>query len=88
MVRQVTTNQVGDRLNVAGVSTLIRPSAVLSLQRYLASMTVDPRTSDYTVRIARATRTGRASRPGQPAGRDLIGARCPGPGHDLAVAIS
>src|ERR1700741_637184 len=25
MVRQVTTNQVGDRLNVAGVSTLIRP---------------------------------------------------------------
>ncbi len=29
MVRQVTTNQVGDRLNVAGVSTLIKPSAVL-----------------------------------------------------------
>ncbi len=57
MVRQVTTNQVGDRLNVAGVSTLIKPSAVLGLQRYLASMTVDPRTSDYAVRIARATRT-------------------------------
>ena len=57
MVRQVTTNQVGDRLNVAGVSTLIRPSAVLGLQRYLAAMTVDPRTSDYAVRITRATRT-------------------------------
>jgi MoxR-like ATPase len=57
MVRQITTNQVGDRLNVAGVSTLIRPSAVLGLQRYLAAMTVDPRTSDYAVRITRATRT-------------------------------
>ena len=56
MVRQVTTNQVGDRLNVADVSTLIRPSAVLGLQRYLASMTVDPRASDYAVRITRATR--------------------------------
>jgi MoxR-like ATPase len=57
MVRQITTNQVGDRLNVAGVSTLIRPSAVLGLQRYLAAMTVDPRASDYAVRITRATRT-------------------------------
>jgi len=56
MVRQVTTNQVGDRLNVADVKTLIRPSAVLGLQRYLASMTVDPRASDYAVRITRATR--------------------------------
>ena len=57
MVRQITTNQVGDRLNVAGVTTLIRPSAVLGLQRYLAAMTVDPRTSEYAVRITRATRT-------------------------------
>jgi MoxR-like ATPase len=56
MVRQVTTNQVGDRLNVADVKTLIRPSAVLGLQRYLASMTVDPRASEYAVRITRATR--------------------------------
>jgi MoxR-like ATPase len=56
MVRQVTTNQVGDRLNVASVNTLIKPSSVLSLQRYLAAMTVDPRASDYAVRITRATR--------------------------------
>jgi MoxR-like ATPase len=56
MVRQITTNQVGDRLNVAGVSTLIRPSAVLGLQRCLAAMTVDPRSSEYAVRITRATR--------------------------------
>ena len=57
LVRQVTTNQVGDRLNVENVGTLLKPSAVLALQRYLAGLTVDPRVSDYAVRIARATRT-------------------------------
>jgi len=56
MVRQVTTNQVGDRLNVASVNTLIKPHTVLALQRYLAAMTVDQRASDYAVRITRATR--------------------------------
>jgi MoxR-like ATPase len=55
MVRQVTTNQVGDRLNVESVSTLVKPAAVLALQRFVASLTVDGRVSDYAVRIARAT---------------------------------
>jgi MoxR-like ATPase len=57
MVRQVTANQVGDRLNVDSVGTLLKPAAVLALQRYVSSLTVDPRVSDYAVRIARATRT-------------------------------
>ena len=57
LVQQVTTNQVGDRLNVDNVGALLEPSAVLALQRYLAGLTVDPRVSDYAVRIARATRT-------------------------------
>jgi len=57
LVRQVTTNQVGDRLNVDNGGTLIKPSAVLALQRYLAGLIVDPRVSDYAVRIARATRS-------------------------------
>jgi len=57
MVRQVTANQVGDRLNVEAVGTLLKPTAVLALQRYVSSLTVDPRVSDYAVRIARATRT-------------------------------
>jgi MoxR-like ATPase len=57
MVRQITTNQVGDRLNVDAVGTLIKPTAVLALQRYVSGLTVDPRVSDYAVRIARATRT-------------------------------
>jgi MoxR-like ATPase len=56
MVRQVTHNQVGDRLNVDGVATLIKPPAVLALQRFVASLTVDERVSDYAVRIARSTR--------------------------------
>jgi MoxR-like ATPase len=56
MVRQVTDHQVGDRLNVERVATLMQPSTVLALQRYVAAMTVDPRVSDYAVRIARATR--------------------------------
>ena len=57
MVRQVTANQVGDRLNVDPVATLIKPPAVLALQRFVASLTVDERVSDYAVRMARATRT-------------------------------
>jgi MoxR-like ATPase len=56
MVRQVTANQVGDRLNVDAVGTIIKPQAVLALQRFVASVTVDERVSDYAVRIARATR--------------------------------
>ncbi|MEO8629499.1 MAG: MoxR family ATPase [Betaproteobacteria bacterium] len=56
LVRQVTTKQVGDRLNVDAVGTLIKPASVLALQRYVASLTVDQRVSDYAVRIARTTR--------------------------------
>jgi MoxR-like ATPase len=57
MVRQVTANQVGDKLNVEAVTTIVKPQAILSLQRFVASLTVDERVSDYAVRIARATRT-------------------------------
>ncbi len=56
MVRQVTTNQVGDRLNVEAVATLIKPASVVALQRFVASLKVDERVSDYAVRITRATR--------------------------------
>jgi MoxR-like ATPase len=56
MVRLVTHKQVGDRLNVEAVSTLLAPAAVIALQRFAASLTVDERVSDYAVRIARATR--------------------------------
>jgi MoxR-like ATPase len=56
MVRQVTANQVGDRLNVEDVGAIVKPQDVLALQRFVATLTVDERVSDYAVRIARATR--------------------------------
>ena len=57
MVKQVTANQVGDRLNVGEVATLIKPAAVLAMQQITASLAMDDRVLDYAVRIARATRT-------------------------------
>jgi MoxR-like ATPase len=57
MVRQVTTGQVGDRLNVDAVTTLIKPGAVLALQAMTAAVRLDDNVLDYAVRIARATRT-------------------------------
>jgi len=57
MVRQVTLNQVGDRLNVGAVATLVKPSTIAALQRVAASLAVDDRVIDYAVRIVRATRS-------------------------------
>jgi len=57
MVRQVTEGQVGDRLNVDAVQTLVKPSTVVALQAICASVRLDEQVLDYAVRIARATRT-------------------------------
>jgi MoxR-like ATPase len=57
MVRQVTAGQVGDRLNVETVATLIQPGAVLALQAMAAAVRLDDSVLDYAVRIVRATRT-------------------------------
>jgi MoxR-like ATPase len=57
MVKQVTAGQVGDRLNVEAVATLIKPGAVLALQAMTAAIRLDDSVLDYAVRIARATRT-------------------------------
>jgi MoxR-like ATPase len=57
MVRQVTAGQVGDRLNVEAVATLIKPGAVLALQAMTAAVRLDDSVLDYAVRIVRATRT-------------------------------
>jgi MoxR-like ATPase len=57
MVRQVTAGQVGDRLNVETVATLIKPGAVLALQAMAAAVRLDDSVLDYAVRIVRATRT-------------------------------
>jgi len=57
LVRQVTTGQVGDRLNVDAVERVIEPGGVLMLQRAAASLVFDEVVQDYAVRIVRATRT-------------------------------
>jgi MoxR-like ATPase len=57
MVKRVTSGQVGERLNVDAVATLIKPAAVLTLQNIAAAVTVDDSVTDYAVRIVRATRT-------------------------------
>jgi MoxR-like ATPase len=57
LVRQVTHQQVGDRLDVAAVGTVIKPSTVLALQRIAAGLRVDDQVLDYAVRIVRTTRT-------------------------------
>ena len=57
MVRQVTASQVGDRLNVEAVASLIKPGAVLTLQAMTAAVRLDDSVLDYAVRIVRATRT-------------------------------
>jgi MoxR-like ATPase len=57
MVRRVTAGQVGDKLNVDAVQTLIKPEVLLALQRITAAIAVDDQVLDYAIRIARATRT-------------------------------
>ncbi len=57
MVRRVTRDQVGDRLNVSAVNTVIKPAAVVSLQRIVASLRLDEQVLDYAIRIVRATRS-------------------------------
>jgi MoxR-like ATPase len=57
LVRHVTHGQVGDRLDVSSVATLIDPASVVKLQRIVASLTVEERVLDYAVRITRTTRT-------------------------------
>lgn len=56
LVRQVTTDTVGDALRVDGVRPLMGAAEVLELQRLAATVRVDDAVLDYAVRIVRATR--------------------------------
>lgn len=56
LVRQVTTNTVGDALRVDDVRPLMATEEVLELQRLASSIRVDDAVLDYAVRIVRATR--------------------------------
>jgi MoxR-like ATPase len=56
LVKSVTTNAVGDKLNVESVRTIVKPETILKLQRIAANLTVDDQVLDYAVRLARSTR--------------------------------
>jgi MoxR-like ATPase len=56
LTRQVTTTNVGERLSVDAVATVVEPSRVMRLQALAATLTVDDGVLDYAVRLARATR--------------------------------
>jgi len=56
LTRQVTTTNVGERLSVDAIQTVVQPAHVMRLQALAASLTVDDGVLDYAVRLARATR--------------------------------
>jgi MoxR-like ATPase len=56
LVRKVTDGKVGDRLDVAQVTPLVKPATVVQLQTVVASIRVDDQVLDYALRLARATR--------------------------------
>ncbi|GAB4196934.1 MAG: MoxR family ATPase [Wenzhouxiangellaceae bacterium] len=56
LVRQVTTDQVGDQLDTSAVETLFDPEQVGELQQAAAAVRVDDAVLDYIVRIVRSTR--------------------------------
>ena len=57
LVRQVTSGQVGEVLDVATVETVVARERVLAMQRCAARVLADDRISDYAVRMVRATRS-------------------------------
>jgi len=56
VVRSVTANRVGDKLDVGQVQPVVDPQKMVSLQQKTASVLVDDRVLDYAVRIVRGTR--------------------------------
>ncbi|MEM6793647.1 MAG: MoxR family ATPase [Acidobacteriota bacterium] len=57
IVRQVTTDRVGDRLEVDAVEKVVDPAGILALQRAAGGLLVDDRVLDYAVRLVRRTRS-------------------------------
>jgi len=56
IIRQVTTNSLGDNLNVSSIKQLLTPEKMLVLQKLTASLTVDDQLINYVVRLVGVTR--------------------------------
>ncbi|MCB1626539.1 MAG: MoxR family ATPase [Xanthomonadales bacterium] len=57
IVRQITTAQVGEKLDVSAVAAVLNTDTLGKLQILAARLTVDEQVLDYAVRIVRATRS-------------------------------
>ena len=56
LVQRVTSEQVGDILDVSAVEQVIEPDAMMRIQRSASKLNVDASVYDYAVRVVRKTR--------------------------------
>jgi len=56
MIAQVTTDQVGDQLNVSAITSKLTPQLIQQAQKLAAQVQVDRAVNDYAVSIVRTTR--------------------------------
>ncbi|TNF95868.1 MAG: MoxR family ATPase [Gammaproteobacteria bacterium] len=64
LIRTVTSNQIGDVLDVSQVETIIKPEMIMTLQQLTATVQVDDAVHAYAVRIVRGTRDWQGIRMG------------------------
>jgi MoxR-like ATPase len=83
VVRQVTSGQVGDRLDTSRVERVLSPEAVLGLQETAARLPMDDRVLEYAVRLVRSARDWRGIETG-PGPRAAIALVRAARGHALA----
>jgi MoxR-like ATPase len=57
LVRSVTTDRVGDSLDVSHLQTVMQPQAILRLQQAAAALAIDDQVLAYAVRIAAGSRS-------------------------------
>jgi MoxR-like ATPase len=56
LVHNVTSNSIGDAINVDDIQAIVNAEHINNLQKVTAELTVDSRVSDYAVNIVRQTR--------------------------------
>lgn len=56
LVHTVTSNSIGDAINVDDIQAVVNAEHIINLQKVTADLTVDTRVSEYAVNIVRQTR--------------------------------
>ena len=57
LVKQITSSQVGENLDVSVVNTLVNPEHIIDLQTLTSQLRIDEQVYEYAVKIVRQTRT-------------------------------